>query len=99
MKQQTVDGITVSKWQKIKQFAAEYTRPVNKLHKIPNILDFYLSPLIEELPTSKPTYKTMQPERMITIAYHVYSTTHNKLEKAKAIEFLKLMISEYRLLF
>ena len=93
------DGIKDSHWDKIREFALEYPKKIQRPNKIGYVTDYYLQPLYPKLGKNYPIYQTMQIERMFSIAFQIYKNPKRPYEKEKAIAFLKTLIFDYKHLF
>jgi len=98
-KEQLEDGISSQNWRLIKQISEIYNKPVNRVNNIAYLTDFYQEPFDESVGKMYEIYKTMQPERMLSITYRIYIKPKNDIEKDKAVVFLQKLIFDYKHLF
>lgn len=88
-----IDGISVAIWKEIEKISKQYPKPIRyaegtvaKLF----ILKFYLEPLMKD---ERAPMDTMEPGRMITIAYRFYKESDGENIRNLSLTLLKKYIN------
>lgn len=88
-----IDGISVANWKEIEKISKQYPKPIRfaegtqaKLF----ILKFYLEPLMKD---ERAPMDTMEPGRMITIAYRFYKESDGENIRNLSLTLLKKYIN------
>ena len=88
-----IDGISVANWKEIEKISKQYPKPIRfaegtqaKLF----ILKFYLEPLMKD---ERAPMDTMEPGRIITIAYRFYKESDGENIRNLSLTLLKKYIN------
>jgi hypothetical protein len=92
-KVEIIDGIEISTWKEIEKISKLYPKPIRYAEGTQArlfLLKFYMEPLLKD---EKPPMDTMEPGRMITIAYKIYKESMGDATKDLALTLLKKFIN------
>ena len=90
---ESIDGISIANWREFDKISKQYPKPIRfaegtqaKLF----ILKFYLEPLMKD---ERAPMDTMEPGRMITIAYRFYKESDGENIRNLSLTLLKKYIN------